>query len=144
MSLREPAVSDRISLSRVLAARLRFEARKTPGIEVCGFLGGRGGAPCSLYPVTNTAEYPARRFAMDPAEQIAAFKKLRERGETLFAIYHSHPNAPAEPSIHDREGQGYPEALMLIISLQARNAPAIRAWRRIDDRLREVALTMRA
>jgi proteasome lid subunit RPN8/RPN11 len=137
----EPAALKSVNMSRSLAARLLSEVRKTPAVEVCGFLGGRDGVPCSLYPVANIAECPARYFAMDPAEQIAVFKKLRERGETLYAIYHSHPSAPAEPSVHDLAGQGYPEALVLIISLYGKNPPEIRAWRREDERMREVALT---
>ena len=50
------------------------------------------------------ADDPARRFEMDPADQIRAMKTMRERGETMLAIYHSHPSAPPEPSVHDLDG----------------------------------------
>ena len=57
---------------------------------------------------------------MNPKEQIAAMRDMRERGEDIFAIYHSHPAAPAFPSAIDLAQANYPETLYLIISLQTR------------------------
>ena len=69
-------------------------------------------------------------------------KTMRENGETLFAIYHSHPSAPPEPSIHDLEGLGYPDALYLIISLNIKGVLEMRAWQRADGEMAERVLTV--
>lgn len=131
-----------LKMSRPLATRLLFEAQKRPDVEVCGFLSARDGVPCEIYPVANIAAEPARRFEMDPAGQIAAMKAMRENGESLLAIYHSHPSAPPEPSIHDIEGLGYPEALYLIISLNIKGVLEMRAWQRDGDAMVERVLTV--
>jgi proteasome lid subunit RPN8/RPN11 len=92
--------------------------------------------------VANVAAEPARRFEMDPAGQVAALRHMRERGEGMLAIYHSHPSAPPEPSVHDLAGLGYPEALYLIISLNIKGVLEMRAWQREDDTMRERVLTI--
>lgn len=128
-------------ISRPLATRLLFEAQKQPDLEVCGLVGARDGSPCSLYPVANIAADPARAFEMDPQGQIDAMKAMRERGESLWAIYHSHPAAPPEPSARDLDELGYPDALYLIISLNIKGVLEMRAWRMTGDRgMEEVAL----
>lgn len=129
-------------MSRPLATQLLFEAQKTPDVEVCGVLGARNGVPCSIYPVRNIAAQPTHRFEMDPAEQIKVLKTLRERGENLFAIYHSHPSAPPEPTAYDLEGLGYPQALYLIISLNIKGVLEMRAWHQEAGRMHEVTLTV--
>ncbi|WP_123589723.1 Mov34/MPN/PAD-1 family protein [Salinisphaera orenii] len=131
-----------LKISRPLATRLLFEAQKQPDTEVCGFLSALDGHPREIYPVANVADDPARRFEMDPADQIRAMKTMRERGETMLAIYHSHPSAPPEPSVHDLDGLGYPDALYLIISLNIKGVLEMRAWQRQDDRMIEHTLTV--
>lgn len=123
---------DELLIPRPLATKLLFEAQKRPDVEVCGLVGARDGLPSSLYPVTNIAAEPARAFEMDPQGQIDAMKAMRERGETLWAIYHSHPAAPPEPSARDLDELGYPEALYLIISLNIKGVLEMRAWRMTD------------
>ena len=65
---------------------------------------------------------------MSAPGQIEAMRQMREQGETLFAIYHSHPHAPAEPSHLDIEQANYPEALYLIISLNTKGVLELRAF----------------
>lgn len=115
-------------IPRPLATKLLFEAQKQPDEEVCGLVGARNGEPVSLYPVANVAPDRAHRFDMDPAGQLQAMKTLRERGETLWAVYHSHPDAPPEPSARDLAELGYPEAVYLIISLNTKGVLEMRAW----------------
>lgn len=129
-------------MNRPLATRLLFEAQKQTDVEVCGFVSAHNGVPFDLYPVTNVADDPARRFEMDPREQIAAMKAMRARGETMWAIYHSHPSTPPEPSVHDLEGLGYPDALYLIISLNIKGVLEMRAWQQTDGQMVERVLTV--
>ena len=69
-------------------------------------------------------------------------KQMRDKGETLFAIYHSHPNAPAVPSSADIEHAAYPEALHLIISLNTKGVLELRAFKISGKSLHEMALNL--
>ena len=127
-------------LPRTLVNRLLTEAQHSPDTEVCGLIGAKDGEPRSVYPVTNVAKEPGRLFEMDPREQIDAMRRMREEGETLFAIYHSHPHAPAEPSRADLEQAAYPDALYLIISLNTEGVLEMRGYRLADGRVHPVEL----
>jgi proteasome lid subunit RPN8/RPN11 len=50
--------------------------------------------------LTNT-DQSAEHFSMDPAEQFAAIKDIRNRGWVLLGNFHSHPATPARPSAED-------------------------------------------
>ena len=106
------------------------QARKAYPDEACGLLVGRSTAE-RLIPVKNISR-DAHRYEMDPAELIAVFRQLRETGEKLVAIFHSHPNGPAEPSKTDVERAYYPEAAHLIVSLAQPERPQAVAFRIID------------
>ncbi|MDT0635350.1 M67 family metallopeptidase [Spectribacter hydrogenoxidans] len=127
-------------IPRPLATRLLFEAQKTPDIEVCGLVGGIDGSPVSVNPVPNVADDPTRRFLMDSQAQVDAMRRMRERGESLLAVYHSHPATPPEPSARDLDELGYPDALLLIISLNIKGVLEMRGWQRTDGGVREIDL----
>ena len=86
--------------------------------ETCGLLGGRNSVAQRFYPVANVATDPACRYEMDPAQQIAALRAMRMRGEQLLAIMHSHPDSAALPSAADIAEANYPEAVYVIASLR--------------------------
>ncbi|MBX6343025.1 MAG: Mov34/MPN/PAD-1 family protein, partial [Thermomicrobiaceae bacterium] len=55
------------------------------------------------------------------------------RGWQLGAIFHSHPDTPARPSLTDLRHAYYPEALMVIVSFQT-DPPTTRAYQvRVGD-----------
>jgi proteasome lid subunit RPN8/RPN11 len=105
-------------------------AKSCHPIEGCGLLVGRQHGE-RFIPVKNTLASPSE-FEMDPAELIAVLRGLRETGERLFAIYHSHPRGPAEPSRRDIERAYYPEAAQLIVSLAELERPQAAAFRIVD------------
>ena len=117
-----------LTLPERLGDTLLEEARRAPGMELCGLIASGGDATVVRYAIANRAARAADRFDMDPADQIAAFKRMRERRETLIAIYHSHPVGEAEPSIHDQRGHSYPDAMAVIVAPAARSGDTIRAW----------------
>lgn len=139
--LRRPLMSE-IALPRTLVNRLLAHAQQSPEAEVCGLIGAHAGAPVHVYPVANAAADPARLFAMEPTAQIRAMAQMRERGETLFAIYHSHPHAAAAPSARDLADAAYPEALYLIISLDTRGVLDMRGFRLHGQDVEPVALLL--
>ena len=83
--------------------------------EACGLVGGMYEDVHTLYPVTNILHSPSR-FKMDPQEQVNALLSIEEEGETLLAIYHSHPTGPQGMSPIDMEEHVYPEAAQLIFT----------------------------
>ncbi len=129
-----------IILPRQLVNQILHHARSSPDVEVCGLIAARGGRPQRCIPVPNVADQPQRLFVMDPARQIAAQRRMREQGEELFGIYHSHPHSPAEPSSTDLEQAGYPEALYIIVSLNTRGVLEMRAFRLREGKATEVQL----
>lgn len=135
-------MTERLHLPRALINQLLHHAQGSPVAEVCGLVGAGTGLPLHCYPVANVATEPRRLFAMDPAQQIAALRTMRERGEELFAIYHSHPNTPPQPSAIDLAQAAYPDALYLIISLQTRGVLEMRGFRLRDGRVAEVELEL--
>jgi proteasome lid subunit RPN8/RPN11 len=129
-----------VRLPRPLINQLLHHAQQSSSTEVCGLIGGKGGVATRCYPIANIASAPRRLFAMDPAQQIAAMRAMRECGEELFAIYHSHPDSPPLPSPADLAQANYPEALYLIISLQTRGVLEMRGFRLKDNSIVEVQL----
>lgn len=124
---------EEIELPRPLVNQLLHYAQISPDTEICGLIGAREGEPRSCYPVRNASAAPSARFHLDAQEQIEAMRQMRERGEALFAIFHSHPASPAEPSLFDLEEAAYPDALYLIISLNTRGVLEMRGFRLAAD-----------
>lgn len=118
-----------LAFPRSLVNRILHLAQQHPEREVCGLIGSRDGRPVSCYPVSNVAEQADVRFQLDGAEQITAMREMRDRGEQLFAIFHSHPSAPAEPSPTDLANAAYPDALHLIVSLGTAGVLELRGFR---------------
>ncbi len=92
-------------------------ARTSPRVEVCALLGGENNGFTSIYPVANIADDPTTRFLLDPEGQIDAMKAMREVGEDLRGIFHSHPATAAVPSATDQTLASYPDVFYIIVSL---------------------------
>jgi [CysO sulfur-carrier protein]-S-L-cysteine hydrolase len=103
-------------------------ARNAYPDEAVGLLGGRERhhAECIL-PLPNIAG--TGRFFADPYAQFQAEKQLKAQQKGIVAIYHSHPDAPAQLSDIDIEvGRLWPCA-QLVISISGSGAtPEIAAY----------------
>jgi proteasome lid subunit RPN8/RPN11 len=129
-------------IPRKITNQLLHLAQISPDHEVCGLIGSKNGLPSSCYPVKNIAEFANLRFQLDASQQISAMATMRDQGEQLFAIYHSHPTAPATPSSTDLELAAYPQALHLIISLNTKGILEMRGFK-IDHKLaQEIPLSL--
>jgi len=132
-----------IRLPRKLTNRLLHLAQISPDSEICGLIGANSdGQPVTCYPIANSADTPQNRFLLDAGQQIAAMKQMRDRHESLFAIYHSHPHTPALPSATDVEQAAYPEALHLIISLNTKGVLELRGFEIRDQQISECILEL--
>ena len=100
--------------------------REAP-LECCGILGGVTPLVSSFHPLQNAAASESR-YDADPRDLIKAVIALRERGEEILAIYHSHPRWAAVPSRTDLRENYYGPVPRIIVSLL--NAkPVVRVWR---------------
>jgi proteasome lid subunit RPN8/RPN11 len=105
-------------------------AREASPAECCGLLGGnREGSALSVYRLRNVAADPLVGYEAAPEELFAAQRIMRERGEELLGIYHSHPRASDPfPSETDVRLAYYPTAIYFIIGLAAAEE-TLRAFR---------------
>ena len=131
-----------VRLPRSIVNQLLQLAQKSPEEEICGLISRdrRGFKKC--YPVVNVADDKKHFFALDPKEQIEAIRSMREHGEELGAIYHSHPDSPALPSLADIEQHEYPGVLYLIISLGTKGDPEMRGFHIHGREAGEVAIAL--
>ena len=58
----------------------------------------------------------------------------------LKAIYHSHPEAPAQPSLADIQQHEYPDVLYLIVSLATRGVLDLRGFRIRNGKIENVEI----
>ena len=119
-----------LMLAPGLLERVIADAKASYPREGCGFLVGRRIAE-RFIPMRNVCSSEVE-YEADPAEVASAFRGIRETGETLIAIYHSHPHSPARPSRTDVERSYYPDAAYLIISLADLERPQAAAFRIAD------------
>ena len=94
-------------------------ARETAPEECCGLIGGISEARAvTLYRLRNVTPHRESAYEAAPEDLFAAQRQMRERGEDLLAIYHSHPRASdPSPSETDVRLAYYPTAKYLIIGL---------------------------
>jgi proteasome lid subunit RPN8/RPN11 len=109
-------------------------ARQAAPHECCGLIGGStDGRAQTIYRAKNIAADPLVTYEAAAEDLFAAQRAMRERGEQLLAIYHSHPRATnPEPSPTDVRLAYYPSAVYLIAGL-GNNERRLRAFR-IDER----------
>lgn len=118
---------------------IRRHGEATYPDECCGFLlgkpNGAGRRVVELFPAENIREKEARfnRFEISPEEYIRVDKAARARGLDVVGFYHSHPNAPAEPSEFDRR-HAWPWYSYIIVSIRDSAARELTSWVLEDNR----------
>jgi proteasome lid subunit RPN8/RPN11 len=132
-------LTDLLALPAALRDEIVAHARAEAPKEACGLVAGHDGRPTRVIRCANAHSAPATRYAIDPREQLRAFRDMDAKGEELLAIYHSHPITQAYPSPTDRAEAHYPDAYYVLVSLRD-VAPEVRAFRVRDGWVREVAL----
>lgn len=113
---------------------------KDPAKEVCGILAGKDKKIEKIFPLVNISDSPKLCYHIDPKEQLAVFKELRNDSLELTAIYHSHVDSPAYPSARDIELAFYPESSYIIVSLSDPKFPAARSFRIVEGKIEEEEL----
>ena len=104
-------------------------AREVSPAECCGLVGGNGERARTVYRLRNVARDRQVGYEAAPEELFAAQRLMRERGEELLGIYHSHPRSTEPtPSETDVRLAYYPSAIYFIIGLGA-GTSALRGFR---------------
>lgn len=105
-------------------------ARETSPDECCGLIGGSSDSKAkTIYRLRNVTANPQLAYEAAPEDLFTAQRTMRERGEHLLAIYHSHPRASDPyPSETDVRLAYYPTAVYLIVGL-GNKEPCVKAFR---------------
>jgi proteasome lid subunit RPN8/RPN11 len=112
--------------SSILDAILTQARNELPD-EACGLLVGKLSEVVKQYPLTNIDHSP-EHFSFDPKEQFQVLREARSQGLRIIANYHSHPKSPARPSEEDIRLAFDPDIIYIILSLQDRENPIIKAF----------------
>jgi len=111
---------------KILTAMLEHGRREEPN-EACGYLASKEGVVCHHFELTNIDAAPDH-YTMDPAEQFDAIRRIRDEGLQVAAVYHTHPETPARPSLEDIRHAHDPDMVYVIVSLLAGVIP-VRAFK---------------
>lgn len=126
-----------VHLPRQLVNHMLHLAQLSPNDDIAGLVGAKDGVARSCHPVKRAGS------ALDPHERDLALKAIRSQGETLMAVLHSHPSAPAEPLASDPACRDFPETMRLIISLDTKGVLELRGFRMHEPlAMREVELLL--
>ena len=132
-----------MKISKEQIDEMVIHAREDLPNECCGLIGGSGDEAKTLYRAANAFASPFS-YRVDPADQYRIIEKeMRDRGEDLVAIYHSHTKSPAYPSQTDlNEAASWPEQVYLIVSLADPDAPDVKAFWLKDKKIAEAELVL--
>lgn len=109
--------------------------------EVCGLLGVTPDGTIHHHVIGND-ERSMTYYVMNPKELLRAMRDIEDNEQELV-IYHSHTHTQAYPSDTDIRLAAYPEATYLIVTLQDRDHPAMRAYRILDGVVTERPVEVR-
>lgn len=125
----------KLTISTQALEKMQAHAAETFPYECCGFFYGKDGEVRSIeeaIPVTNSKEGDQRRrFEVSPLDYMKAERYAATNDTTLLGIYHSHPNHPAKPSVHDLK-QAVPFFSYIIISVMEGEVATTTSWQ-LDD-----------
>ena len=120
------ALSSRLLVPSAFVSVMIDHARQQLPEECCGLLSGVEQQVRSIFRLNNESPDPRTGF-LATAGLVAPFKQMRQAGEELLAIYHSHPASPAVPSRKDLALNYYPQVIHVIVSL-VEPTPTVRAY----------------
>ncbi len=144
----EPVVAAKLELGREALAAIHAHVAAAYPEEACGGLFGRtrDGAPSQVIEAVRVANAsPTSRacsYLIGPNEVLRLERRAEAAGLQVLGYYHSHPDAPAEPSADDRQ-HAWPWYVYLIVSARAGRAGAARAWQLDHGRSNLVPVRLR-
>lgn len=131
---------DAVKIPKTLVEAMFAHADQAYPKECCGLLAGVHEVPTHIYQMQNIHETPEVFYQMAAHEQAFVQKNIRHNRLDLVAIYHSHPKSPARPSESDIRLAYLPDPFYLLVSLQQRDSPRLRAYRIVEGVVTEEPL----
>lgn len=99
--------------------------------EACGLIAGKVNGDDKfiekVYLLTNV-DHSNEHFSLDPKEQLAAIKDMRNSGYAPLGNWHSHPETPSRPSEEDKRLAYDKNASYLILSLMEQEKPVLNSF----------------
>jgi len=134
------STSDRIAITAEVMQAMEAHALEARPDESCGLLAGDGQVILSLYRLRNEADSPRTKYFAAPEDLLAAMRTMRQQGQAMMGIYHSHPDSAAYPSKSDVDLAFYSDSIYFIVSLVA--GVEIRAFRIENQEITSVELVI--
>lgn len=117
-----------LQIARALVDEVIAHCRSRYPKEACGLLAGRNGAAEQVYLMRNVEDSPIG-YSMDPQEQLQVERRMRQAGQQLVGIFHSHTASPAYPSSVDVRLAISPDVSYVLVSLQDQAHPEFKSYR---------------
>ncbi len=99
--------------------------------EACGLIAGRieeNNKIIEKVYLLNNIDKSNEHFSLDPKEQLAAVRDMREQGLSPLGNWHSHPSSPSRPSEEDKRLAYDKTASYLILSLMDKDKPVLNSF----------------
>ena len=125
----------RVILKKDDYKKMLEHARELAPEEACGLIAGTEAREESgivrtvhkVYFLTNT-DHSEEHFSLDPKEQLAAVKDMRESGWKPLGNWHSHPASPSRSTEEDIRLAFDKNASYLILSLMDKDNPVLHSF----------------
>ncbi|MCI6006749.1 M67 family metallopeptidase [Oscillospiraceae bacterium LCP25S3_E10] len=125
-----------IKLLKTDYEKIVAHAEKELPNEACGIIGGTINGDSKeikkVYLLTNI-DHSNEHFSLDPKEQLAAIKDMRQNGLVPLGNWHSHPESPSRPSDEDKRLAYDSKASYMILSLMDRQNPVLNSFKITGD-----------
>lgn len=95
---------------------------------IAGVIDGENKEIKKVYLLTNI-DHSNEHFSLDPKEQLAAVKDMRQNGFVPLGNWHSHPESPSRPSDEDKRLAYDSKASYMILSLMDRENPVLNSFK---------------
>ena len=100
--------------------------------EACGLIAGTVDGENKeikkVYLLSNI-DHSNEHFSLDPKEQLAAVRDMRQNGFVPLGNWHSHPESPSRPSDEDKRLAYDSKASYMILSLMDRENPVLNSFK---------------
>lgn len=125
-----------IKLLKTDYEKIVAHAEKELPNEACGLIGGTINGDSKkikkVYLLTNI-DHSNEHFSLDPKEQLAAIKDMRQNGLVPLGNWHSHPESPSRPSDEDKRLAYDSKASYMILSLMDSQNPVLNSFKITGD-----------
>jgi proteasome lid subunit RPN8/RPN11 len=125
-----------LTLPRSVVEEIIAHAREDDPNECCGIIAGSDGSATQLYRAINSEASPYR-YNVDPKDLLRIYRDIEKNGWDVLGIYHSHTHTEAYPSPTDVRLAAWPDAYYVIVSLENKSQPVVRAFRITDGNIAE-------